>query len=79
MCKKLRADKYIFGAQGRNYADVQKFIEFGVEPYFQDYRHPEYKQLYGEFLPYLSVVDLILNEGPNSLSIILSGNDDRLV
>ena len=31
---------------------------------------PKYQQIYGEFLPYMSIVDLILNEGPKSLGIL---------
>jgi len=77
MCLQLRADTYIFGAQGRDYADVDKFRASGVEPRFQDYRHPVYRQLHGEFLPYMSVIDLLFNEGPRGKEILLSGNDTR--
>jgi hypothetical protein len=74
MCLQLKAEAYIFGAQGRDYADVEKFRAAGVEPFFQDYRHPVYRQLHGEFLPYMSVIDLLFNEGPRSREILLSGN-----
>ena len=47
MCVQLKADIYIFGAQGRDYADVESFRARGVEPYFQEYRHPKYRQLHG--------------------------------
>jgi hypothetical protein len=77
MCLQLKADTYIFGAQGRNYADVDRFRAGGVEPYFQDYRHPVYRQLHGEFLPYMSVVDLLFNEGPGSRETLLGGNVTR--
>lgn len=78
MCRQLEADIYIFGAQGRNYADVEKFIAHKVRPVFQDYRHPCYRQMHGgEFLPYMSVIDLLFNEGPRSLEILLSGNAKR--
>ena len=79
MCVKLGADLYIFGAQGQNYADVDKFRATGVEPRFQQYQHPVYRarQLHGDFLPYMSVIDLLFNEGPASREIILSGNATR--
>lgn len=77
MCLQLKADVYIFGAQGRNYADTDKFRAHGVEPVFQDYRHPEYRQLHGPFLPYMSVIDLLFNEGPASRGILLGGNVGR--
>ena len=77
MCLQLNAHCYVFGAQGRNYADAEAFRARGVEPYFQDYRHPVYRQLHGEFLPYMSVIDLLFNEGARSCEILLGGNDTR--
>lgn len=74
MCIKLGASKYIFGAQGNNYANVPSFIAQGIEAYFQDYHHPIYKQLHGDFLPYMSAIDLLFNEGPASKSLLLSNN-----
>ncbi len=74
MCLQLKADVYIFGSHGRDYANVGDFRAKGVEPYFQDYRHPIYKQLHGDFLPYMSVIDLLFNEGPRSRDILLGGN-----
>lgn len=77
MCLQLKADMYVFGSQGRSYAEVGKFLAADVKPYFQDYRHPTYRQLHGEFLPYMSVIDLLFNEGPRSREILLSGNDGQ--
>jgi hypothetical protein len=77
MCVQLKANVYIFGAQGRDYADVGSFRARGVEPYFQEYLHPIYRQLHGEFKPYMSAVDLLFNEGPQSFEIIMSGNATR--
>jgi hypothetical protein len=77
MCVQLKAAVYIFGAQGRDYADVESFRSSGVEPYFQDYRHPPYRQLHGEIKPYMSIIDLLFNEGPRSREIVMSGNDTR--
>ena len=50
--------------------DLAKFREKGIEVLFQDYRHPSYDQRFDEFVPYMSVIDLILNHGENSLSIL---------
>jgi hypothetical protein len=77
MCLRLKADVYIFGAQGRDYAEVDNFRAGGVEPYFQDYRHPQYQQLHGEFRPYMSIIDLLFNEGPRSREIVMLGNATR--
>ncbi|MGB2870026.1 MAG: WbqC family protein [Bacteroidota bacterium] len=77
MCKKLGAKTYIFGALGRDYADVASFVNAGIRPLFQDYRHPTYRQLHGEFIPCMSVLDLLFNEGPDSLRILVSGNTSK--
>lgn len=74
MCVKLGAATYIFGAQGRDYADKQSFAKAGVLPLFQQYRHPVYRQLHGEFRPFMSIVDLLFNCGEDSLEILMSGN-----
>lgn len=74
MCIKLGASDYIFGEQGKNYADVTAFSVGKVRPHFQSYNHPVYSQINGPFLPYMSVVDLIFNVGPASRDVILSGN-----
>lgn len=74
MCKKLGADKYIFGALGKDYAEKDKFDKVGINIYFQEYIHPAYEQRWGEFLPYMSIIDLLFNEGDKSLKILMSGN-----
>jgi hypothetical protein len=74
MCKKLGAKHYIFGAQGKNYANVDSFLSAGIIPHFQEYKHPVYSQLHGEFEPYMSFIDLLFNVGPMSLEVLMSGN-----
>jgi hypothetical protein len=77
MCRKCGATVYIFGAQGKDYADEAVFREAGIVPLFQDYRHPVYPQLHGDFQSHLSIVDLLFNCGNDSLDILMSGNLDR--
>lgn len=79
MCLALNADMYIFGAQGKDYADVNSFLKAGVKPVFQDYQHPEYSQQYENFSSHLSIIDLIFNCGPDSLDILMSGNADKAI
>jgi len=74
MCKKLGATDYVFGAQGRDYADVESFTQSGVRTFFQDYNHPVYPQINGPFVPYMSILDLLFNVGPSSRQVMLSGN-----
>jgi hypothetical protein len=74
MCKELNASTYIFGMLGKDYADVQEFEKNNIGLIFQNYNHPKYSQLYREFIPHMSVIDLLFNHGPKSLEIILSNN-----
>ena len=78
MCVSLKATKYIFGSQGINYVDQNKFKNNNVEIFFQDFKHPKYKQLNGNFLPYMSVIDLLFNEGEKSLEKILQNNIKKI-
>lgn len=61
------------GAASRAIIDLPRFRQEGLDVVFQDYSHPTYPQLWGDFVPYLSVVDLLMNCGPGSLAIVASG------
>lgn len=70
ICKKLKATHYLTGNSAKNYLDEKLFAKNGIILEYQEYIHPTYKQLWGDFVPYLSVIDLIFNEGYNSLKIL---------
>ena len=70
ICQKFNASKYISGSLGRNYLELDKFQENGIEVVFDDYIHPVYAQKSENFLPYLSTLDLIANCGKDSLRIL---------
>ena len=71
LCIEAGATQYLSGPFGRDYLDLKKFEEKGIKIEFHDYSHPKYQQIHGEFVPYMSIVDLILNEGPKSLEILI--------
>jgi len=72
LCKKMKADVFIFGKDGKTYAKVEEFESSGIKTIFQDYKHPEYAQKHGDFIPYMSIIDLLFNCGPKSLEILLT-------
>lgn len=72
LCKMFKADIFYEGASGKNYIEEPMFEKEGIRVNFQEYKHPVYHQLYGEFIPYLSVVDLLFNCGPDSLKVLMS-------
>jgi hypothetical protein len=74
LCEELKADKYISGANGVNYLNSSDFENKKIQVIYQDYKHPKFEQLFGEFIPYLSIIDLVFNHGPKSRDILLRGN-----
>lgn len=79
MCVKMGAEVYIFGILGKDYADRVAFEKKIIRIYFQDYKHPTYPQLHGEFISHLSVIDLLFNCGPDSRRILTENQDPLIV
>jgi hypothetical protein len=72
LCRHFGATRYLSGSAARDYLDVDKFSKAGVRVLWHDYTHPAYRQQHGPFVAYLSTIDLLLNEGPASISILSS-------
>lgn len=67
ICRKTKASSFMLGMGGsKTYADRPKIESFGITIIDQNFKHPFYKQLFGEFVPRLSVLDILFNEGPNA-------------
>lgn len=73
ICQALNATTYLSGRFGKNYLREEEFIDNHIKIEYQDFQHPVYPQLYGDFLPAMAAIDLLCNCGPKSSSI-LSGN-----
>jgi hypothetical protein len=75
LCGKAGASRYLSTAGAWEYLreDLQLFDDAGIELQLHDYRHPEYRQVYRPFLPYASVLDLLLNEGDAARALIVGG------
>mgnify|MGYP000229875846 CR=1 FL=1 len=70
LCKKIGID-ILYDANGASqFLDSKMFYKERIDLQFQNLKYPTYKQMHGKFIPYLSVIDLIFNEGHNSLNII---------
>lgn len=72
ICKKLEATTYLSGALGKDYLEIENFENNDIEVVFQQYLHPEYKQMFPGFVSHLSIVDLLFNHGPESLNILMN-------
>ena len=65
---------HLYDAKGaEEFIDKNIFHQENIQIDFQNFTHPKYSQLWGEFIPYMSVIDLIFNKGDKSLDIIRSG------
>ncbi|MFA5173405.1 MAG: WbqC family protein [Candidatus Paceibacterota bacterium] len=74
ICRKIGADEYLSPVGAKDYIDADNhFIKNNIKLEYQNFEHPVYDQLWGDFISHLSVIDLIFNEGPNSLNVIRSG------
>lgn len=74
LCVAVGADTYLAGRDGARYMDLPRFEAARVAVLGQEYQHPTYSQPDGDFLPFLSVVDLLLNHGESSLRILREGD-----
>lgn len=61
--RKVGATRYLSGVGARDYFDPVPFAGAGIDVVWQDFRHPEYAQLHGAFVPYLSSIDMLFNCG----------------
>jgi len=57
----------------------EEFAKIKIKLFKQDYLHPAYKQTAANFVPYLSILDLIANQGNKSRDIIRSGTNWKLM
>jgi len=74
ICKELNADTYLSTPGSKVYIEENNlFPSNGIDLAYHAYEHPVYHQSRGKFIPYMSVIDLLFNEGHLSLSIIRSG------
>ncbi|MGC8667773.1 MAG: WbqC family protein [Chthonomonadales bacterium] len=76
LCRAVGATAYLSGRYAaQTYLEPHMFQDAGIELYLQEWHCPVYRQQFPKvpFLPDLSIVDLLFNEGPRSLQILQSG------
>ena len=75
ICQSLNTSKYISGIMGKDYLDLNDFENNKIDVILQNYQHPTYLQKYEPFLPNMSIMDLLLNEGNNAVKILEESNN----
>ena len=67
------------GKDGSKYMDFKEFEMNKIKVKIQDFKHPVYQQQWqskdkNDFSSHMSILDLLFNHGPNSLSILRNQN-----
>jgi hypothetical protein len=63
LCEVVDADIYLCGMGSDEYMDETPFDIRGISVEYQNFEYPTYEQRFDGFIPQLSVLDLVLNEG----------------
>lgn len=58
-----KSSRYLSGIGAKEYFQKDIFEKAHIEVLWQDFDHPKYQQINGEFIPYLSSIDLLFNCG----------------
>lgn len=74
ICKEMGADVYLSGIGGANYQEEQKFKNAGIQLTYSNFTYPNYDQLWGDFIPNLSVLDMLFNCGSEIINFIGGGH-----
>jgi hypothetical protein len=75
LCEQVGATRYLSPAGSEEYLleDRAEFDQRGIKVDLHVYEHPVYRQCFQPFMPYASVLDLLLNEGDAAGAILRSG------
>lgn len=72
ICKAVDADNYITGTfWAESNLRIEEFKKSNINVEFQKFQHPIYNQIHGEFIPDMSIIDLLFNEGKTAAKKIL--------
>lgn len=71
LCKQIGATAYVSPPGSKDYLDESDaFEKIGVPVQYYEFKHPEYPQPFGEFLLYMSIIDMLFNCGERSSALI---------
>ena len=75
ICKKVGADYYITGTSwAQSHLRIDEFKKSNIVVEFQKLQHPIYTQIHGKFVPEMSIIDLLFNEGKDRAKEILQNS-----
>jgi hypothetical protein len=71
LCKQVGGSVYLSGKSGRDYLDTKVFEQNNMKLEFHSFQPVQYEQLWGEFIPNLSVIDYLLNCGSSNFKELM--------
>ena len=75
ICRQAGATSYLSGPAAASYIQPEIFQAAGIELAYVSYEgYPEYAQLFPPFDHFVSILDLLFNEGPHATRFMLSFN-----
>ncbi len=60
LVKAVGGTNYLTGSGAKDYLDESLFVKENIKIIWQEFSHPVYKQLHGEFVPMLSSLDFLM-------------------
>ena len=76
LCMQIGATTYVSPPGSKQYLDDSDAFELiGVPVEYFEFKHPEYPQPFGEFLPYMSIIDMMFNCGERSSELIRGASE----
>ena len=72
---KVNASCYISGISGHDYLDENLFLNSKINLIYENFIHPTYKQLHGKFIDNMSIIDLLMNMGDYSKTILFESKN----
>lgn len=83
ICKEIGSDTYLSAQGSAAYIEAEtpggEIVKAGIDLHYHFYDHPEYRQLHGHFLPYMSIIDMLFNVGfDNALAMVRNGRKNKV-
>lgn len=81
ICQAVGVGAYLSPQGSADYIEQEnpggEFGKTGIELFYQNFEHPKYPQLWGEFISHLSVIDALMNCGPAETIKLIRGGQKK--
>lgn len=68
ICQNLKTTHYLSPIGAKAYIEQHqpggRLVENGIDVFYQNFEHPHYQQLFGDFISHLGAIDCLFNLGP---------------